>query len=66
LYFDNLGAATGGRYVSALSEVDNVVEFTYIDSDLGTPPDDRFTQGFQAFDDASDSSEGLCTKVPVE
>ena len=65
LYFDNLEEATGGRYVSALSEVDNVVEFTYIDSDV-TAPDNSFTQGFQAFDDASNSSEGLCTKVPVE
>lgn len=66
LYFDNLGTASGGRYVAALSEVDNVVEFTYIDSDLESAPDNRFTQAFQAFDDSSDGSEGLCGKVQVE
>lgn len=66
LYFDNLGTATGGRYVALLSKPANVVEFSYIDSDLEMPPENRYTQAFQAFDDESDESEGLCNRVQVE
>jgi hypothetical protein len=68
VFFDNFETATGGQYVARLNEVSNEVAFTYFDSELdpATEGVESYTQVYQAFDDASDGSTGLCSRVLIQ
>lgn len=60
LFFDNLDNPNGGYYRARVRELENEVQFFYIDEDLD---DSGYGRGFTAFD--TDTASGICNRVTL-